>query len=145
VNVLLKRCRYGVLGPKPHRRTGENPARNPQISLAFGPLVSYISDRVRTKISSSSLGKEGMAHTASAKKRIRQAQKRRLRNKHYKSMMKTYIKKVRLANDREAAEQALRKATSVIDKLVSKGIIHRNTAANKKARLTRYVNRTFAS
>ena len=86
-----------------------------------------------------------MAHTASAKKRIRQAEKRRLRNKHYKSMMKTYIKKVRTASDRETAEQALRQATSIIDKLVSKGIIHKNTAANRKARLTRFVNRTFAS
>ena len=84
-----------------------------------------------------------MAHTASAKKRIRQAEKRRLRNKHYKSMMKTYIKKVRTATDPESAVAAYRQASSIIDKLVSKGIIHRNTAANKKSRLARFVNRTF--
>lgn len=84
-----------------------------------------------------------MAHTASAKKRIRQAEKRRLRNKHYRSMMKTYIKKVRMATDPETAVQAYRQATSILDKLVAKGIIHRNTAANKKSRLARYVNRTF--
>lgn len=84
-----------------------------------------------------------MAHTESAKKRIRQAEKRRLRNRHFRSMMKTLIKKVRTASDAESAVQAYREASSLIDKLVARGILHRNTAANKKSRLAKFVNRTF--
>ena len=86
-----------------------------------------------------------MAHTSSARKRIRQNERRRLRNRHYRSLMKTYMKKVRTATDPESAQEAFRQATSIIDKLVSKGILHRNTAANKKAKLARFVNRTFSS
>ncbi|MDZ7373950.1 MAG: 30S ribosomal protein S20 [candidate division KSB1 bacterium] len=84
-----------------------------------------------------------MAHTDSARKRIRQAEKRRLRNRHFRTMMKTLIRKVRTAPDATTAVSAYREASSLIDKLVAKGIIHRNTAANKKSRLARFVNRTF--
>jgi len=81
-----------------------------------------------------------MAHHKSAIKRIRQNEKRRLRNKAYKTKMRTYIKKVRSAENKETALPLLHEAYSVIDKLVEKGIIQRNTAANKKSRLARYVN-----
>ncbi len=81
-----------------------------------------------------------MAHSKSAKKRIRQSEKARLRNRHYRSTMKTFIKRVRTASDKPAAEKELRTTVSLLDKLVSKGVIHRNKAANKKSRLTRYVN-----
>lgn len=81
-----------------------------------------------------------MAHHQSAKKRVRTSEKRRLRNKIYKSKMKTYIKKVRTSENKDAASAALKDAQSVIDKLVSKGIMQKNTAANKKSRLTHYVN-----
>lgn len=82
-----------------------------------------------------------MAHHKSALKRIRQSEKRRLRNKAYKSMMKTAIKKVRLAESKEQAVEALQRAYSILDKLVAKGIIAKNKAANKKSRLTRLVNK----
>ncbi len=81
-----------------------------------------------------------MAHHKSAIKRIRQSEKRRLRNKAYKSKMKTFIKKVRTSESYEEALQRLKEAYSVIDKLAQKGIIKKNTAANKKARLARFVN-----
>ncbi len=81
-----------------------------------------------------------MAHHKSAIKRIRQNEKRRLRNKAYKTRMKTSIKKVRSAESYDEALQRLKEAYSVIDKLVEKGIIKRNTAANKKSRLARFVN-----
>lgn len=81
-----------------------------------------------------------MAHHQSAKKRVRTSEKRRLRNKMYKSKMRTYVKKVKTSENKEAALTALKDAQSVIDKLVSKGIIRKNTAANKKSRLTHYVN-----
>ncbi len=81
-----------------------------------------------------------MAHHKSAIKRIRQNEKRRLRNKAYKTKMKTFIKKVRSSENYDEALQRLKEAYSVIDKLVQKGIIKKNTAANKKARLARFVN-----
>ncbi len=81
-----------------------------------------------------------MAHHKSAIKRIRTSEKARLRNKHYRTMMKTAIKKVRLAESKEVAEANLNRAISILDRLASKGIIHKNNAANKKAKLTRLVN-----
>ncbi len=76
-------------------------------------------------------------------KRIRQNEKRRLRNKHYRTMVKTYTKKVlemAKAGDKEKAVEALRKAVSVIYKVRSKGVIHRNTAARKVSRLSKLVS-----
>ncbi len=81
-----------------------------------------------------------MAHHKSAIKRIRTNEKARLRNKHYRSIMKTAIKKVRLAESKEVAQANLNNAISVLDRLASKGVIHRNNAANKKSKLTRLVN-----
>ncbi|NOX37188.1 MAG: 30S ribosomal protein S20 [Calditrichaeota bacterium] len=81
-----------------------------------------------------------MAHHKSAIKRLRQAEKRRLRNKAYKSKMKTFIKKVRSAQTKEEALELLKQAYSVIDKLAEKGIIKKNTAANKKRKIARFVN-----
>ncbi len=81
-----------------------------------------------------------MAHTKSARKRIRQNEKARLRNRAYRTRMKTYMKRVLAATDRETAEEQLRKTVSLLDRLAAKGIIHRNQAANKKSRLVRYVN-----
>ncbi|MBO8130800.1 MAG: 30S ribosomal protein S20 [Candidatus Marinimicrobia bacterium] len=72
-------------------------------------------------------------------KRVRQAEKRRLRNKHYKSLIKTMIKKVKSAQTKEEAEELYKKAVSVIDKVASKGIIHKNNAARKKSRLAKYL------
>ena len=82
-----------------------------------------------------------MPHKKSVAKRIRQAQKARLRNKHYRSMMKTWMKKVFAAQDKATAEPLARKAISVIDKVAAKGIIHRNRAARHKAQVMRHFNR----
>ncbi len=81
-----------------------------------------------------------MAHHKSAKKRIRQNEKRRLRNQASRSKINTLSKKVLKAKTKEEATELLKEAVSFIDKTVSKGRIHKNTAARKKSRLTRYVN-----
>ena len=81
-----------------------------------------------------------MAHHQSAKKRVRTSEKRRERNKAYKTQLKTEVKKVRTSQNKETATSALKEAQSVIDKLVIKGIIPKNRAANKKSKLTRFVN-----
>lgn len=79
-----------------------------------------------------------MANIASAKKRARQAERRRAHNMALRSMMRTAIKKVRLAiarGDKDTAQQAFREAMSVIDKVASKGVIHKAAAARYKSRL----------
>lgn len=84
-----------------------------------------------------------MATHASALKRVRQNEKRRLRNLHIKSTVKTAVKKVREAiekKDVEGAQKALRKAISLIQKACSKGVFHKNTSSRKISRLTRAVN-----
>ena len=84
-----------------------------------------------------------MAHHKSALKRIKQNEKRRLRNKHNKSTLRTFIKRVREAvesNDAAGAREALAAAIPVIDKAASKGVIHSSNASRNVSRLTRLVN-----
>jgi small subunit ribosomal protein S20 len=76
-------------------------------------------------------------------KRNRQVVKRNQRNKAVRTELKTRTKVALAAaesGDADAAEEALRLAQKRIDSAVSKGVLHRNTAARRKARLTRRVN-----
>ncbi len=85
-----------------------------------------------------------MANIKSAKKRILVIETKTMRNKAIKSKVKTMIKKVDAAiaaNDKAAAEAALKVAISEISKAASKGIFHKNTAARKISRLTIAVNK----
>lgn len=79
-----------------------------------------------------------MANSKQAKKRVRQAEKHRQHNASMRSMLRTYIKKV-VANiatgDHSASIASLQQATPVIDRMVNKGIIHKNKAARHKSRL----------
>jgi len=81
-----------------------------------------------------------MAHHKSAKKRIRQSEKQRVRNQASISKMKTLIKKVNATTEKATAEVPLKEAISFIDKSVSKGKLHKNTAARRKSALTRHYN-----
>jgi small subunit ribosomal protein S20 len=84
-----------------------------------------------------------VANHKSAGKRNRQAQVRRLRNRMNKSKMKTVVNKVDeavAAGSAEAAQEALKKAISVVAKTASKGTIHKKTASRKISRLTKRVN-----
>ncbi len=84
-----------------------------------------------------------MANIKSAKKRIRVTATKTARNKAIKSKTRTYIKKVRTAiasGDKAAAEEALKNATSVIEKAQSKGVYHKNNASRKVSRLAKAVN-----
>ena len=85
-----------------------------------------------------------MANIKSAKKRILVAEARTERNKAIKSSIKTASKKVLAAaeaSDKELARKELLNATSVIDKAAKKGVLHKNTASRKVARLAGVVNR----
>jgi len=81
-----------------------------------------------------------MAQHLSAERQARRALKHRVRNRAYISKMKTAIKRVRTEKDKEKAGAELRKAVKLLDQLATKGIIHRNNAANKKSSLTKYVS-----
>jgi small subunit ribosomal protein S20 len=83
-----------------------------------------------------------MANHKSAEKRIRQNAKRNEINRANRSKLRTQIKKLRTAvagADKAAGTELLNPTVSMIDKAVNKGIIHKNTAARYKSRLTRHV------
>ena len=80
-----------------------------------------------------------MGATGSELKRVRQSRRKNLQNRHYKSMMKTSIKKV-LQADKNDASDLLKHAVSTIDKVCGKGIIHNNRASHHKSKLTKHVN-----
>ena len=83
-----------------------------------------------------------MANIKSQMKRIRTNQKATERNRAYKSELRTYVRQTREAiasGDKAAAEQALRLAAKKLDKAVSKGIIHKNQAANRKSAIAKQV------
>jgi small subunit ribosomal protein S20 len=83
-----------------------------------------------------------VANHESSKKRIRQTIKRTERNRHIRSTVRTYVKRVRVAieaGDKSTAEQALKTAIQKIDGAVSKGIYHRKTGSRYISRLSEQV------
>ena len=85
-----------------------------------------------------------MANIKSAKKRVLVTETKTERNKSIKSKVKTSIKKVDAAiaaNDKAAAAEALKSATTEIEKALTKGVYHKNTAARKVSRLSKAVNK----
>lgn len=81
-----------------------------------------------------------MANISSSRKRARQAQKRRQHNVGLRSRYRTCVKKALQAlasDDREAADEAYRKASSVLDSSVGKKLLHKNKAARYKHSLNR--------
>ncbi|MFQ5354840.1 MAG: 30S ribosomal protein S20 [Thermodesulfobacteriota bacterium] len=84
-----------------------------------------------------------MANHKSALKRQRQSEKKRVRNAAVRSTLRKSVKGTRLAiteGKAEAATASLATTTRLLDKAVSKGVIHKNNAARKISRLTRQVN-----
>ena len=84
-----------------------------------------------------------MANIKSQKKRILTAEKARQRNKAVRSELKTAVKGVHAAveaNDAAAAQAAANKAGRLMDKAASKGVIHKNQAAQRKSNVQQLVN-----
>lgn len=81
-----------------------------------------------------------MPQHKSAIKRVRQNEKRRQRNQAQRSKMKTLIKNVLEMTDKEEAEEAFKEASSFLDRMASRNLIHKNYAARKKAKLAKHVN-----
>ncbi|MBV8782536.1 MAG: 30S ribosomal protein S20 [Phycisphaerae bacterium] len=84
-----------------------------------------------------------MAHSLSAKKRIRQNAKHRARNRARKDLIKNEVKGFAAAiasGDVKKATEALNQAASRIDRVAAKGTIHKNAAARKRSRLAKRLN-----
>jgi len=84
-----------------------------------------------------------MPNHKSAEKRVRQNEKRRNINRSNRSRVRTQIKKLRSAlsaHDKTLSQELLSPTVSVIDKAVNKGLLHKNTAARYKSRLSAHVN-----
>ena len=80
-----------------------------------------------------------MANNASARKRIRQTEKRTERNRMRRSRVRTFLRKVELAiagGDKGQAEAAFRAAQPELQRAATKGVLHRNTVARKLSRLS---------
>ncbi len=81
-----------------------------------------------------------MPNTRSAAKRMRQNEKRRVRNRVIRTRTRSFVKRARQAieaGDLEAAQLAVQAASRELDRAVSKGILHRNNADRRKGRLMR--------
>lgn len=84
-----------------------------------------------------------MAHSLSAKKRVRQNEKRRARNRHRKDLIKGDVKgylSALASGDVAKATEALNQVASRLDRVATKNTIHRNAAARKRSRLTKKLN-----
>ncbi len=80
-----------------------------------------------------------MANHASAKKRARQAAKKRLTNRYYKKSTRTAIAKLKEMTDQTEAEKYFPKVMSKIDRLAKRNLWHKNKAANVKSKLSKYI------
>jgi small subunit ribosomal protein S20 len=81
-----------------------------------------------------------MANHKSALKRVRSSEAKRLRNRYQAKTTRTFIKKLKEAKNKKEAIDLYKKVSSMIDKLAKKNILHKNTAANKKSKLAKFVN-----
>ena len=88
-----------------------------------------------------------LANTLSAKKRIRQNEKRRARNRWRKGQIKDAVKAFEVAvhdKDQPQMDETLKTCFKTSDQVAAKGTIHKNTAARKKARLAKAMNKALA-
>jgi small subunit ribosomal protein S20 len=84
-----------------------------------------------------------LANIKSQIKRNKQSREQRLRNRVYRGTARTYVKKAQAvikAGDKEQAQVETKQAIKALDKAVAKGVIHKNNAARRKARLMKKLN-----
>jgi small subunit ribosomal protein S20 len=84
---------------------------------------------------------ERMPRHKAYKKSMRQDAEARIRNRAYRSQMRSAIRKVRESETQTAAQDSLRQAVSILDALARKGVIHRNNASNYKSKLYLHVSK----
>ena len=81
-----------------------------------------------------------MANHKATKKDMRQAAKRRDRNRYYGKTTRNAIRDLKVITDKKAAGETIPAVEGMIDKLAKRGIIHKNKAANLKSKLAKRVN-----
>ncbi|EAY29274.1 30S ribosomal protein S20 [Microscilla marina] len=81
-----------------------------------------------------------MANHKSALKRIRANEKKRLRNRYQVKQLRATLKQLNATKEKSEAETLLKTASSQLDKLARKNVIHKNKAANQKSKLTKQVS-----
>jgi len=81
-----------------------------------------------------------MPNHKSAEKRVRQTERRRLRNRNHLTNLRSTMKKVRDSENSETGSALLSETKTMLDKMVGKGLIHKNKAANYKSSLEKHVN-----
>ena len=81
-----------------------------------------------------------MANHLSAKKRIRQTEKRRVHNKYYAKTTRNAVQELRAETNKEKATEMFPKVSTLLDKLAKINIIHKNKAANLKSKLSKHVS-----
>lgn len=82
-----------------------------------------------------------MANHSATKKDVRQATKRRERNKYYGKTTRNAVRDLREIKDKKEASEKMPATVAMIDKLAKKGIIHKNTAAHLKSKLAIRINK----
>jgi small subunit ribosomal protein S20 len=82
-----------------------------------------------------------MAHHKSSLKRIKQTKKKNYYNRTNKKLVKKALRAVREAKTYEEASENLKGAFSILDKVTYRGVIHKNTAANRKSSLAKFVEK----
>ncbi|MDP8229229.1 MAG: 30S ribosomal protein S20 [Candidatus Electryoneaceae bacterium] len=80
-----------------------------------------------------------MAHHKSTRKRIKTNRKANIRNRQFRASMRTALRRVRESESNDDRLTNLHQACAILDRLATKKIIHRNTAARRKSRLHRFV------
>ena len=123
-----------------HKKVDDKP-------ISGGPgmiLMPDVLDEAVLEANSLISGKNKLIVCMSAKgtvlKRVRQSRKANAKNKHYKSIVKSVTKKVLSETKKDEASKIADSAFSAIDRVASKGIIHKNKAANQKARISKHLN-----
>lgn len=81
-----------------------------------------------------------MPQHKSAAKRVRQSERKRVANRLHRSRMRTIVKKLQNTTERDEALVLLKDVKVYLDRMVNKGIIHKNKAANAKSKLEKSVN-----
>ena len=81
-----------------------------------------------------------MANHKATKKDVRQAAKRRERNRYYGKTTRNAVRDLRATSEKNAVDEAMPDVISMIDKLAKRGIIHKNKAANLKSKLAKRAN-----
>ncbi|MBE9487623.1 MAG: 30S ribosomal protein S20 [Bacteroidetes bacterium] len=81
-----------------------------------------------------------MANNKSSKKRVRQAETKRLRNKYYHKTTRNAVKAMRNTTEKDAAVALLPRVSAMLDKLAKHNVIHKNKANNLKSKMSLHVN-----